>query len=383
MRASMDREYVQAEEKGALDVSVVLPTYNEAGNIEQIVREIVRVLAREGLKGEILVVDDNSPDGTAGIAEGLSREYPVHVHVRMDARGLATAVMKGFELSRGRVCVVMDADLSHPVDKLGEMVRPVLAGECDATVGSRYGAEGGSHGWPIVRKIVSRGSGLLARGLTRLSDPTSGFMAVRRSLIDAARLDPVGWKIVLETIVKLQPRLQEVPIVFSDRRTGVSKLDGRVTVDYLRHLWRLYCYRYRGVVEFLKFCLVGASGLAVDTLGLVLLVELMQLDPRFAAVFAFGLAVSWNYTLNRAWTFGARSSRLYSYLTFIAICCIGLGIRIGVMHVLLAYAGMAKGHRYVLASIAGIAAATLFNFSGAKYISFARPPRDREPLIPS
>jgi dolichol-phosphate mannosyltransferase len=114
----------------------------------------------------------------------------------------------------------MDADLSHPVEKIPDMVQPILEGRCDATVGSRYVAGGGAQNWPLVRRIVSKGAGLLAKGVTTLSDPTSGFMAVRRGVLEGASLDPLGWKIVLEVVVKTRSRVMEIPIVFADRWRG-------------------------------------------------------------------------------------------------------------------------------------------------------------------
>ena len=178
-------------------ISVIIPTYREAENVRLIVPRVFHVLEQAGLKGEIVVVDDNSPDGTAETAWELARDYPVRVHVRRNERGLATAVMKGFELAEGGIVVVMDADLSHPVERIPAMVRPILEDRCDITVGSRYVSGGGCDHWPLSRKLISRSSGLMARGVAKLSDPTSGFMAVRKSVLDNAVLDPVGWKIVL------------------------------------------------------------------------------------------------------------------------------------------------------------------------------------------
>jgi dolichol-phosphate mannosyltransferase len=358
--------------KGELDVSIILPTYNEAGNIERIVVEISKVFADSGLTGETIVVDDDSADGTAGIVAELSRHYGVRLFVRKDQRGLATAVLKGFELAQGRVCLVMDADLSHPVGSVPDMVRPILKGDCDMTVGSRYVAGGGAQDWPFVRRIISKGSGLLARGVTKLSDPTSGFMAIRRSLLVDAHLDPVGWKIVLETAVKLDPKVIEIPIVFADRYQGQSKLSLSVQYDYLRHLWRLYRYKYETATQFVQFSGVGISGIVIDTVVLMICVELLKLDPRLAAVFAFLVAATWNYNLNRLWTFDGFRKTIYSYVTFVIVACVGLGIRIGSMHILIEYSGMGAGRLYVLASIIGILLASIVNFLGSKYISFSK-----------
>lgn len=354
-------------------LSIILPTYNEADNIRVIIPKISEILNDGNIKGEVIVVDDDSPDGTAGIARELKDKYNVRVHVRKNERGLATAAMKGFESAKGSICLLMDADLSHPVTKIPEMIKPIIDGECEAVVGGRYLAGGGSKNWPFIRKIMSKGAGLFARGLTKLSDPTSGFFAVRKDIVDGAQLDPIGWKIPLEVLVKTNCRFKELPITFSDRYKGESKLNFKVQIDYIRHLWRLYCFKYANTFQFVKFCLVGASGLLVDTLVLVSLVELMSFDPRFAAVFGFLAAVSSNYILNRFWTFNLRKiAKVYfSYISFVVICILGLLVRIGIMHLLIEYAGMGKDYWYVLASILGIVAATIFNFLGSKYITFS------------
>jgi dolichol-phosphate mannosyltransferase len=355
-------------------ISIILPTFNEADNIRLIIPRLSRVLNDEGIKSEIIVVDDNSPDGTAGIVLELAERYPVKVHIRKKDKGLSKAVVKGFELAAGDICVVMDADLSHPVEQVPAMIQPILDDECDATVGSRCVAGGGYESFPIHRKITSKVAGIMAKGVTSLSDPTSGFMAIKKRLIDGVALDPLGWKIVLEVIVKTDPRIIEIPIIFTDRKQGHSKLDYHVQIDYIRHLWRLYCYRYPTLFQFVKFCLVGVSGLFVDTAVLVSFVDFFSFDPRVAAIFAFFAAVCWNYTFDRFWTFDTgRTTRLgFSYIAFIAICLVGLGIRIGVMHLLIEYAQMGERPWYILASLLGIFTATIFNFFGSKYVAFSK-----------
>ena len=355
-------------------LSVILPTYNEAENIKLIVPEIFRVLSESTIPGEILVIDDDSPDGTAGVAEEMSNRYPVSVHLRKKERGLATAVIKGLELSKGDICIVMDADLSHPVDKIPEMIDPIINGLCDATVGSRYVDGGSCDNWPFVRRVVSKGAGLLARGVTNLSDPTSGFMAIRKDMLSGVKLDPIGWKIVLEVIVKTNSRLMEIPIVFSDRQFGESKLDSKVQKEYLLHLWKLYCYKYPDVFQFLKFCAVGFSGLFIDTLALVCLVELFSFDPRFAAIFSFSVALTSNYYLNRFWTFYSVRQLIVinSYISFFIVCIVGLIIRIGIMHLLITFAGMGEHGKYIIASVFGIMVGTVSNYLGSKYIAFSK-----------
>ena len=355
-------------------ITVILPTFNETENIRHIVPAISKVFQEEDLEGEIIVVDDNSPDGTANTASALADEYPVRVHVRKEERGLSKAVIEGFHLAEGDVCIVMDADLSHPVEKIPALVEPILEEKCDATVGSRYVRGGGCENWPLSRRIISKGAGLLARGVTNLSDPTSGFMAIRKSIMNGVQLDPKGWKIVLEVTVKTNPRIMEVPIIFKDRKEGESKLGIRAQMDYFHHLWRLYEYKHPTFFEFIKFCMVGFSGLFVDTAVLVAFVGLFSLDPRAAALFAFLVAVSWNYIFDRIWAFKiGRSIKIsYSYVSFIVICLFGLGVRIGIMHLLIEYASMGKSPWYILSSLIGIVGATIFNFFGTKYIAFSR-----------
>jgi len=326
------------------------------------------------LSFEIIIVDDDSPDRTAEIAAALRSLYPVTVHVRRAERGLATAVMKGFDLATGEVVVVMDADMSHPAEMLPSMVEPILDGSCGATVGSRYIEGGGCENWPWIRRVVSKGAGLLAKGVTHLSDPTSGFMAIRRSLLDHAKLNPVGWKIVLETIVKVDPHVKEIPISFADRIRGESKLSLRSQADYVRHLWNLYNFRYLNRFRPIAFCFVGLSGVVIDTGILILLVERASLDPRMAAVVAFLGAVTWNFQLNQGWTFsGYEYSRnaYRRYVSFVLACLAGLSIRIGLMHLLIRYTILGRGRGYVLASLIGIVAGTAVNYLISRDVVFA------------
>lgn len=228
-----------------LDVSVILPTYREAENLPLVVPGICRALADAGLRGEVIVVDDDSPDGTGAVAGELAQNCPVRVKVRTGQRGLATAAIAGFGLSGATVCAVMDADGSHAPECLPQLVRPVLSGSADIAIGSRYVKGGSTPAWPWRRRLISRSAGWLARGLVRLRDPTSGYMAVRRDLLSGLELAPVGFKIVLEVAVRARgARIVEVPIAFRDRELGASKMSLVQTWRYLRHLGRLYRFRY-------------------------------------------------------------------------------------------------------------------------------------------
>jgi len=356
-----------------LDVSVVLPTYNEAQTLPLLVPAIAETLAGAELSYELIIVDDASPDGTAAVGRKLAEQHPVRVIERTDERGLATAVTTGFAASTARVCVVMDADGSHPVGALPDMIRMVLDDRTDIAVGSRHVPGGGSENWPLFSQLKSKFAASLAMGVTTMTDPTTGFMAVRRSLLDGLVLDPVGWKIVLETVVKASPaRVSEHPIMFTDRTHGQSKQSVAVLLEYLQHLARLYAHRYPSLWEFALFCAVGLLGVVVDLTTVVALKEGLDLDTRLCAVGGFSVAVTSNYALNRRWTF--RHARelplLPSYATFVGASLLGLSVRITTVHLLMRVPGMELGHGYIFSNLVGIAGATLFNFAGAKFFAF-------------
>jgi dolichol-phosphate mannosyltransferase len=364
-----------------LDVSVVLPTYNESASLPVLVPRIAAALSAAGLSGEIIVVDDNSPDQTADVAHKLAETYPMQVLKRTEERGLATAVLRGFALSEAEVCVVMDADGSHPVEALGGMVRLILDDKAEIVVGSRHVAGGGSSDWPLFSRFKSRFAASLTLGLTSMTDPTTGFMAIRRTLLPGLALDPVGWKIVLEIAVKAHPaRLAEVPIIFTDREHGESKQSLGVLAEYFSHLYKLYKFRFPALIEFLKFCLVGLLGLFVDLSILSLLKELAEVDIRLCQVFGFLGAVTFNFAVNRRFSFeGARNTPLLSsYLAYVGANLVGLTLRMLVIQALLSMTSLDRGRGYLLVSVIGILVATLVNFIGVKYFAFATP-RAREP----
>jgi len=214
----------------------------------------------------------------------------------------------------------------------------------------------------------------MAFGVTKMTDPTSGFMAIRRSLLGGLELNPIGWKIVLEIVVKSRTdRLLEVPITFNDRRLGQSKMSLTEQWNYIRHLYRLYLYKVPGFIEFIKFCIVGFSGVFVDMGVVIALKTLFSMDTRLCAVFGFCVAVTTNYLLNRAWTFkdAGRRALLKSYAVFFSVCSVGFLARLGVMHLLIEYTPLDRGHGYMLINLIGIGVATMINFLGSKFLAFS------------
>ena len=229
-------------------ISIVVPTLKEAGNISPLISGLSAAIEKVGLRWEVLIVDDNSQDGTAEICQILAGQgYPLRLLVRKNQHGLATAVAHGLARARAKVLLVMDADLSHPFSSIQAFYEAVQGG-FDFVVGSRYipGAETDDR-WTVYRYVNSKLACLLARPLTDLSDPMSGFFAMTRTLWENCRdLSPVGYKIGLEIMIKGRPgRIKELPIHFKTRVKGQSKLTIKQQWLYLVHLVSLYRYMWR------------------------------------------------------------------------------------------------------------------------------------------
>ncbi|HEX3600666.1 MAG TPA: polyprenol monophosphomannose synthase [Lacipirellulaceae bacterium] len=231
----------------AVEVSIIIPTLRECESLAALLPRLFTVLQSADLAAEVLVVDDNSRDGTDALCSQLAQQHAVRLITRTAERGLATAVLKGLSEAAGEICVVMDADGSHPPDAVPDLVAAVRSPFCDVSIGSRY-IPGGSadENWGWFRRLNSSLATLLARGLTRAADPLAGFFAVRKStLAQAKTLCPLGYKILLEIIVRADcRRIVEVPIHFQDRKLGQSKLSIKQQWLYLRHLAKLYAVRY-------------------------------------------------------------------------------------------------------------------------------------------
>jgi dolichol-phosphate mannosyltransferase len=224
-------------------VSLVLPTYNEAQNLPRLIPRLTSVLEREGVPFEIIVVDDDSPDGTWALAGEMAlTDRRLRVIRRRGERGLATAVVAGWKAAQGKVLGVMDADLQYPPEGLPELLRAIGA---DVVVGSRYapGARMGS--WSLRREVVSRAAiGLakvaLPRVLGQVRDPNAGYFLIRRRVIEGVDLRPLGYKILIEVLARSRwQRLVEIPHAYEGRHEGTSKLGSRQSVEFLSHLARL------------------------------------------------------------------------------------------------------------------------------------------------
>jgi dolichol-phosphate mannosyltransferase len=223
--------------------SIVIPTYNEAGGIERLIVALDDVFKRNNLDGEIIIVDDNSPDGTGAIVDRLSQMYPVRCLHRPGKMGLSSGVIDGWKFARpdSEALGAMDGDFSHDINILPKMVEALQSGGYGLAIGSRYVPGGGIENWPLKRKITSLVAISLAKPLTSVKDITSGYFLVKRSAIEGVDLDPIGFKIGLEVIAKAHyGNVIEVPFVFTDRVAGESKLNQKEIFNYLKQLGKIY-----------------------------------------------------------------------------------------------------------------------------------------------
>ncbi len=353
-------------------LSIIVPTYREAENLSVIVPLIAESVDMAGISEEIIVVDDDSPDNTKEVCEGLARRFPLRLIVRKNERGLSSAVIRGMREAQGSVLIVMDADLSHPPLSIPDLWRALESGEADFVIGSRY-VRGGStqEGWGVFRWLNSKIATWLARPLTSARDPMAGFIGIRReTFAKATRLDPVGYKIGLELMVKCECRsVREIPIAFRNRLHGESKLTIREQFNYLRHLKRLYVYKLGVFAQPAQFALIGSTGLIVDLAAFSLL--LVTLNASTARALAIWLAMSWNFWLNRRLTFSDFRHRplVRQYCAFCLSCLAGGLVNWSVFYWLHLNIALFST-RPRLAALAGIAAGTVLNFLASKYLAF-------------
>lgn len=210
-------------------ISLIIPAYNERENLEELIKRIFAV--SKGL--EVIVVDDNSRDGTTEAVMLLSKKYRVKLLVRPKKMGLTSAVTDGIKLARGDVIGVMDADLYHPPEKIPEMIRAMK--DSDVVIGSRY-VKGGKTGFSRFRNVISLGAITIAKTVLdiKVKDPVSGFFFCKREIIEKTKINAKGFKILLNILAKNKDKkIKEIPIVSVERRKGRSKFGFREIVNYI------------------------------------------------------------------------------------------------------------------------------------------------------
>jgi dolichol-phosphate mannosyltransferase len=352
-------------------IDVIVPTFKEAANIPLLIERLASLRRSYPRPLHLTIVDDDSRDGTIEALEAFALPW-VRLIVRTEARGLSASVLEGIEHTTGELIVVMDADLSHPPEAIPRMLEQLQNGS-DFVVGSRYVEGGVTHDdWGMLRWLNSRLATYLARPFTSIKDPMSGFFALKReTFVLADALNPIGYKIGLELLVKCRcSRVAEVPIEFADRVHGKSKLSVREQLRYLRHVRRLFMYRYGTSSEVMQFIVVGASGVLVN-LGVV--TALLRAAVTAPAGIAGGIAASicTNFYLNRRFTFShSRSGHMPTqFLGYLVAVSFGSLVNYTVALCLLA---RIPGLIPQLASLGGIGVATVVNFVALKYIVFKR-----------
>ncbi len=272
-------------------VSIIIPTFREAENLPLLLPRIAQTMRARGWNWEVIVVDDDSADGTEQTLHTLAETFPqLRWTIRKQDRGLSSAVLHGLGSARFPHLVVMDADLSHPPESIPALVDVLLNHQADFAVGSRYVPGGRTEDWSAFRWLNSAVATLLCKPLVgKLRDPMAGFFAIRRSVLENSdTLNPIGYKIGLELIVKCHLRqVTEVPIVFANRVHGESKLSLREQFRYLEHLSRLYDYQFPRASPRAKFLIAAACG-AAACLGIVKVMH-GSLNYDFPLAMATGL----------------------------------------------------------------------------------------------
>src|SRR5215212_9498309 len=375
-------------------LTLVIPTRNEVGNVPRLVRELGEALS--GVDYRVVFVDD-STDRTPEVIQALSEEDTRVVLIRREEAeqgGLSTAVTTGMDAvaNESEYTCVMDADLQHPPGKVREMLEEIRSSGADAVVASRYVRGGSYAGLPgPVRKAISVGSKYLARIVfkeaRKTSDPMTGFFLVRNEAISGIQFRPMGFKILLEILVCVpELKVAEVPLNFRARNAGVSKASLRQGLEYLAHIISLFWY-VPSAGRFWKFALVGASGVLVNLLTLITLVEYFDASPTVAWIVAVGLSILSNFLLNNAFTWRdvRHSSRIHFLLRgalAYPVAIIALGANFAVYYPIIKYIS-ADFPYYAIAAFLGIVAGTSANFILSSRFVFRLPaPKKLDPKAP-
>jgi len=348
----------------ALELTVVVPTFNERDNVAKLVRLLDAAL--QGVAWQVIFVDDNSPDGTAHAVKAIAAiDHRVECLHRVGRRGLAGAVIEGAMASAAPYVAVMDGDLQHDERLLPQMLAALRAGQAELVVGSRYvgGPEADASALGATREAGSRFANWLGQKVLQvpLTDPMSGFFMLRRELVEAVapKLDTSGFKVLFDIVAcqDAPPRFLELPYQFRAREAGTSKLDNGVVVQYLG-LLTAKLTRDTISPRFLMFAVVGASGVGVN---LVILRALLPFGFAGAQLVASLGAMTTNYLINNWVTYRDRRKRgaalLTGYLKFVMLCSVPLAANVAVATMV-----YERGPAWWVAGVAGAVVAAAWNY---------------------
>jgi dolichol-phosphate mannosyltransferase len=363
------------------DITVLIPTYNEVECIETAVRTITDVFVTHSIRGEILIVDDTSTDGTINVVTRLGTELPhVHIMVRGTDHGLSKSVIDGFHHAQSEYILVTDADLQHDVWLIPAFLQCLRDGY-EVVIGSRYMEGGGIIQWGLQRRIVSMGATGLGRMLfPEITDPVSGFFAVTRSVVEHADMDGRGYKVCMDVLGKgSYTRVIEIPYTFQSRKRGASKLRGNTIVEYALQVLELIGYSlchhnspiWHEWMKLGRFATVGLSGVVVNWGAYAALSRTVIPDYMVAALIAIELSIITNFLLNDTWTFSDSphtESKLVRFGKFQAISIIGVVIQLGIFCALV-WAGFYDLVVYPI----GIIVAFAWNFYINRIVTWRKP----------
>jgi len=366
-------------------VSIIIPTYNESENIIQVLKSIGEHLP-EDIAAEALIVDDNSPDGTGKIVEDYITDahneigYTIEVIHRKTKSGLSSAILDGIQHSTGETVVIMDSDFSHPPKIIPQLVEEIETSKCDIVIASRFVPGGAINGWSTKRKLISKtAKGIAKAGLgVNESDPMSGFFAFKRKILDGIKFDAIGYKMLLEILVKTKgAKVKEIPYTFTDRTRGSSKLDSSTMLDYVKSVWKLYRYGRKAKVSdtrtsirFIskagRFYTVGASGLLVNYIISLLFADvIINFWYIHATIIGIVVSMSSNFILNKMWTFEDRNfeakKTLAQYGKFVGFSSLGALIQLGMVYILVDNYQFVYSVALILAVITAASSNFIFN----------------------
>jgi dolichol-phosphate mannosyltransferase len=357
------------------DITVIIPTFNEEANIADMVNAVNSAFSANNIRGEILVVDDESRDKTIQVVQDLSLKYNnLKIIIRHADHGLSQSVVEGFKQANSDIFLVIDADFSHPTILIPRFYEGIKKG-ADIVVGSRYTHGGGIEQWPLKRRILSMGATGLGRMLfPGITDPVSGFFAIRKEVVAGAHLYPRGYKILMEILGKGEWKsVTEIPFTFTDRKGGESKLNFNIINEYIMQVLDIAkhsCVSRNNQVwnewqKIAKFGFVGLSGVLVNMGFLYLLTRYMGLYYIIASVIAIEISILSNFFLNDCWTFklmdkadSYTQNRLERFFSFQCVSIVGLIINLGILYILTDFSGT----YYLVSNLIGIAVVFFWNY---------------------
>lgn len=352
--------------------TIVIPTYREVENIPIILERLARLRGEHDLDFEVLFMDDRSDDGSVEAVDASGYDW-ARIIVRSGGKGLSASVIEGFKKARNPVLICMDCDLSHPPEVIPSMLL-TLSGGSRMVIGSRYVYGGGTDDdWGFFRWLNSALATALARPLTRVKDPMSGFFALRQSEFENANeLNPIGYKIALELLVKCRiDNPAELPIFFEDRKLGESKLTLIEQLKYIQHVRRLYIFKFTNAMYLLQFIAVGGMGTLVN-LAFLTLAAMLGATAQVALAVGIATSVLFNFTLHRKYTFSyAKRAPLFKQL-FSFFLASAAGITVNFLVANYAKDAWFGGTEFglQLAALTGILAGMLLNFISSRFFVF-------------